>query len=103
MELCLKKQSKNLVNAFLVFFIFTSAVKADITIGNSLFGNNTVIYDQGLAFLSPTVTAGLSYNQVLTNLGQGAFSNLSFATSQQVLTLFQDSGHIITHNFTTIR
>jgi len=45
-----------------------------------------------LAWLNLTYSDGLSYNQVLANLGPGGeFAGFSYATDQQVLTLFQDA------------
>lgn len=49
--------------------------------------------DTGLEWLDVTVTAGLSYNDVTAELGAGgAYEGFSFATRQQILSLFSAVG-----------
>ena len=81
------------LTAFLAISIVCSNANDDLIQLNTAWGQNTEIFDttQNLGFLLPSVTSGLSYNQVAMNLS-GAFHGLSFATSQQVGQMFQDAG-----------
>ncbi len=66
-----------------------------ILTGDSAFGANTLTIDasSGLAWLNVTLTAGMSYNQVLAaTLPGGEFQGFRYATAPEVLALYSDAG-----------
>jgi hypothetical protein len=66
-----------------------------ILTGDSAFGANTLTIDtsSGLAWLNVTLTAGMSYNQVLAaTLPGGEFQGFRYATAPEVLALYNDAG-----------
>jgi len=76
--------------------VFSTPLRAVLILtGDPAFGANTLTIDtsSGLAWLNVTLTAGLSYNQVLAaTLPGGEFQGFRYATAPEVLTLYNDAG-----------
>jgi hypothetical protein len=80
----------------------SSACASLVSGADPSFGANSLATDTQteLAWLNLSFTAGLSNNQVLTDLQPGGmFSGYTFASSQQVTGLFADAGISGTGNF----
>lgn len=77
------------------FLLSAASAEATISVTSSGFGANTLIQDSatGLSWLKVTLTTGMSYNTVTTQLGTGGtFHGYHYASLGEVQTLFQDFG-----------
>ena len=89
------KATRQIILTTLVLLLIkaTPAEAALYLTGDSQFGPNSITVDTStdLGWLNLRETAGLSYEQVSTELG-GTFSGFRYATQQEVLGLFSSAG-----------